>query len=80
MAHLNFLEPHLATLLAFIGQTDLTCIRVGYEQYHDERFRQSIAAAEAAVRMAVQKCFISQANLATSSKNSMNLFPSSSRA
>ncbi len=47
MAHLNFLEPHLATLLAFIGLTDVTFVRVGYEEAKDSRFHRSLAAAEA---------------------------------
>lgn len=44
---LNFLEPHLATTLAFIGLTDLTFVRVGYDEYKDERLKRSLAAAEA---------------------------------
>ena len=49
LAHLNFLEPHLATILGFIGLTDLTFIRAGYEEYQDARLKRSLAAAEAAV-------------------------------
>ena len=55
MAHLNFLEPHLATLLAFIGLMDLNVIRVGHEQYQDDRFRDSLASAEDLIVDAVQK-------------------------
>ncbi|MES2921655.1 MAG: NAD(P)H-dependent oxidoreductase [Verrucomicrobiota bacterium] len=55
MAHLNFLEPHLATLLAFIGLVDLNVIRVGHEQYQDDRFRDSLASAENSIIAAVQK-------------------------
>ena len=49
LAHLNFLEPHLATILGFIGLTELTFIRAGYEEYQDARLKRSLAAAEAAV-------------------------------
>lgn len=49
LAHLNFLEPHLTTLLAFIGLTDVTFIRAGYEEYQDDRAQRSLAAAERAV-------------------------------
>jgi len=48
-AHLNFLEPHLETILTFIGLTDITFIRAGYDEYQDERTKRSLAAAEAAV-------------------------------
>jgi FMN-dependent NADH-azoreductase len=47
LAHLNFLEPHLATILGFVGLTDITFIRAGYEEYQDERWLRSLAAAEA---------------------------------
>jgi FMN-dependent NADH-azoreductase len=49
LAHLNFLEPHLTTLLTFIGLTDVTFIRAGYEEYQDDRAKRSLAAAERAV-------------------------------
>lgn len=49
LAHLNFLEPHLLTVLGFIGLSDVTFVRVGYDEYGDDRFKQSLAAAEAAV-------------------------------
>jgi FMN-dependent NADH-azoreductase len=49
LAHLNFLEPHLETVLRFIGLTDLRFIRVGYDEFQDERFRQAMADAEIAV-------------------------------
>lgn len=49
MAHLNFLEPHLSAALGFIGLTDLTYVRVGHEEFKDERFRKSLADAESAV-------------------------------
>ncbi|MFZ0712547.1 MAG: NAD(P)H-dependent oxidoreductase [Terrimicrobiaceae bacterium] len=49
LAHLNFLEPHLETLLTFIGLTDITFIRAGYDEYQDERAKRSLAAAGAAI-------------------------------
>lgn len=49
LAHLNFLEPHLTTVLNFIGLTDISFVRVGYEEYKDERFEKSLADAELTV-------------------------------
>ncbi|MFY0532543.1 hypothetical protein [Nannocystis pusilla] len=49
LAHLNFLEPHLRTCLGFIGLTDVTFVRVGFDEFQDGRFRASVAAAEASV-------------------------------
>jgi len=44
--HLNFLEPHLKSILGFIGLTDVTFVRVGYEEFQDDRLRRSLKAAE----------------------------------
>jgi FMN-dependent NADH-azoreductase len=41
LAHLNFMEPHLITVLNFIGLSDISFVRVGYEEYKDDRFKQS---------------------------------------
>jgi len=49
MAHLNFLEPHLVTILGFVGLTDVTLVRVGYEEFQDDRLKRSLAAAEAMI-------------------------------
>ena len=46
LAHLNFLEPHLQTVLGFIGFTDVTFIRVGDEEQGGDGFKRSLAAAE----------------------------------
>lgn len=46
LEHMNFLEPHLATVLGLIGLTDVTFIRSGYEEYQDDRARLSREAAE----------------------------------
>ena len=49
LAHLNFLEPHLQTVLGFIGFTDVTFIRVGGEEHGGDEFKRSLAAAENAL-------------------------------
>jgi len=49
MAHFNFLEPHLETILRFIGLSDLRFIRVGYDEFQDDRFKEAMANAEIAV-------------------------------
>jgi len=46
LAHLNFLEPHLQTVLGFIGFTDVTFVRVGDEEQGGDGFKRSLAAAE----------------------------------
>ena len=55
LAHLNFLEPHLTTVFNFIGLTDLSFVRVGYEEYKDDRFKQSLAAADLAVDQLIER-------------------------
>ena len=49
LAHLNFLEPHLEAILAFIGLTDITFVRAGYDEYGDDRAKRSLASAQAAI-------------------------------
>lgn len=49
LAHLNFLEPHLQTILGFIGLTDVHFIRAGYDEYQDDRAKRSLVAAQSAV-------------------------------
>ncbi|MFD0894965.1 NAD(P)H-dependent oxidoreductase [Luteolibacter ambystomatis] len=49
MANLNFLEPHLATVLGFVGLDRFSVVRAQYEEFKDERWRLSVAAAEMAV-------------------------------
>jgi FMN-dependent NADH-azoreductase len=49
LAHLNFLEPHLVTVLNFIGLSDISFVRVGYDEFRDDRFKQSLAAAELSI-------------------------------
>ncbi len=45
-AHQNFLEPHLETVFPFIGLSDISMVRVAFEEAKDERFQRSLAAAE----------------------------------
>ena len=49
MEHLNFLEPHLRTILGFVGLSNATFVRAGYDEYQDDRAQRSLAAAESAV-------------------------------
>lgn len=46
MAEYNFLEPHLTTMLDFIGLQSVEFVRVGYDEYQDERFENALTAAE----------------------------------
>jgi FMN-dependent NADH-azoreductase len=55
LAHLNFLEPHLVTVLNFIGLSDISFVRVGYDEYKDDRFKKSLADAEAEVDRIVDR-------------------------
>jgi FMN-dependent NADH-azoreductase len=48
-AHLNFLEPHLATLLSFIGLTEHTFLRIGDAEYKNEHYLKTLAAAESSL-------------------------------
>ncbi|NJO20956.1 MAG: FMN-dependent NADH-azoreductase [Spirulinaceae cyanobacterium RM2_2_10] len=49
LAHHNFVEPHLHTLFWFLGFSQVHVVRVGYVEYQDDRFAQSITTAEATV-------------------------------
>jgi FMN-dependent NADH-azoreductase len=46
---LNFLEPHLATILGFIGLGDIAYAKVAREEYKDELWQQMVREAEAVV-------------------------------
>jgi FMN-dependent NADH-azoreductase len=63
LAHLNFLEPHLETILGFIGLTDLSFIRAGYDEYQDDRFKQTMAHAEIAVDTIIDRLASESANI-----------------
>ncbi|MDP4534744.1 NAD(P)H-dependent oxidoreductase [Alkalimonas collagenimarina] len=49
MAELNFLEPHLLTMLGFIGLHSVDFVRVGYEEYQDGRLKKALGLAETEV-------------------------------
>ena len=46
LEHLNFLEPHLTQILSFIGLGEPTWVRVGYEEFGDDRLKRGLQAAE----------------------------------
>ena len=48
-AHQNFLEPHLETVFSLIGLSDISFVRVAFEEAKDARFHHSIAEAESAI-------------------------------
>ncbi len=54
-AHMNFLEPHLEAVFGFLGLTNISLVRVGFEEHQDEHFKKSIAGAEAAVDAMLDK-------------------------
>jgi FMN-dependent NADH-azoreductase len=47
--HLNHLEPHLLTVFNFIGLRDATFVRVGYDEFQDDRLKRSLSAAEQSI-------------------------------
>ncbi|TLD72279.1 FMN-dependent NADH-azoreductase [Phragmitibacter flavus] len=47
--HLNFLDPHLRAVMAFIGLDDAAFVRVVFEEQQDGQFKRSLSAAEAQV-------------------------------
>jgi FMN-dependent NADH-azoreductase len=57
LEHLNFLEPHLKAILGFIGLTDVSFVRAGYDEFQDHRTRRSLASAEAAVDQLLNRLF-----------------------
>jgi FMN-dependent NADH-azoreductase len=54
-AHQNFLEPHLETVFPFIGLSDISFVRVAFEEVKDARFQQSMADAEKAIDELVER-------------------------
>lgn len=51
---LNFLEPHLATILGFIGLSDISYAKVAREEIKDELWKQMVHDAEKTVdRLAI---------------------------
>ena len=49
MEGFNYLEPHLTTMLEFIGLHSVEFVRVGYEEFQDERLANALESAEIAV-------------------------------
>lgn len=49
LERMNHLEPHLRTLLGFIGLNNLSFVRAGYDEFQDDRAKRSLARAEALV-------------------------------
>ena len=55
MESLNFLEPHLATVLGFIGLGDIRYAKVAREEYKDEEWKRMVVEAEITVDQLVGK-------------------------
>ena len=51
----NFLDPHLQSVLAFVGLGDISLIRVGFEESQDKRFKRSVEEAELSIDRAAGK-------------------------
>jgi FMN-dependent NADH-azoreductase len=49
LKHMNHVEPSIRTAFGYIGITDVNSVAVEYDEFADERLRDSIATAEAAV-------------------------------
>jgi len=49
LAGLNHVEPHLQTVFRYIGITDAVSVAAEYDEFADERIRQSLQAAEAEI-------------------------------
>ena len=47
--HMNHVEPSIRTAFGYIGITDVHSVAIEYDEFADERLRDSIATAEAAV-------------------------------
>lgn len=45
-AHLNFLEPHVEALLHFVGLSNITLVRVNFEEHKGTAFERSVAEAQ----------------------------------
>lgn len=47
--HMNHVERSIITAFGYIGITDVRCVAIEYDEFADERLRESIAVAEASV-------------------------------
>ncbi len=55
VAHLNFLDGHLEAVLRFVGLSDLRFVRVGFEEFQDQRVKHAVSLAEASVDQLVER-------------------------
>lgn len=55
IAQMNHVEPHIRTAFGYIGIADIETVAVEYDEFADERLRASIAAAERAVDLLVDR-------------------------
>jgi len=60
METLNFLEPHLATILGFIGLGDITYAKVTREEYKDEEWKRMVAEAEQTVDILAEQLAVAR--------------------
>ncbi|QJE96310.1 FMN-dependent NADH-azoreductase [Luteolibacter luteus] len=51
----NFLDPHLQSVLSFVGLDNISLIRVGFEESQDKRFKRSVEEAELSIDRAAGK-------------------------
>jgi len=54
-AQMNFLNGHLEAVLKFIGLSEIYFVRVGFEEFQDQRLTHAMSAAEVAVDELVEK-------------------------
>lgn len=54
-AQMNFLDGHLEAVLRFIGLSEIYFVRVGFEEFQDQRLKHAMSAAEVAVDDLVEK-------------------------
>lgn len=64
LEHLNFLEPHLTHVLSFVGLGRPQWVRVGYEEFGDDRLARSLKAAEVAVDALAERLVQAEAPVA----------------
>lgn len=50
LAHLNYVEPYLRSVFAFIGVTETHSIAVEYDEFSDDRLARSLAETEDAIK------------------------------
>ena len=55
MAHVNYVEPHLKSVFAFLGVNKKHWVAVEYDEFADDRLTRSLAEAEGAVERLVRE-------------------------